>query len=157
MPLRFDQRLARLETRLRELTYWRARETLDIDGWRFEGEPIALGAPWPRREGVARLEASAAVPEGWPLEETRLTLNVGGESLLTLTYEGGETVSFGLDPNHEEFALAGAPVRDPRRERRAAALRPARARSAFAARRARPPRSRRLPILAVAEPRRRGG
>jgi alpha-mannosidase len=135
MPLRFDQRLERLQTRLRELEFWRARETLDIDGWRFDGKRIALGAPWPRREGVARLEASAAVPEGWPLEEARLALNVGGESLLTLTYENGETASFGLDPYHQEFPLVGRrfaicaqsvarlpfgePVRDPRLQRAA--------------------------------------
>jgi alpha-mannosidase len=135
MPLRFDQRLERLQTRLRELEFWRARETLDIDGWRFDGKRIALGAPWPRREGVARLEASAAVPEGWPLEEARLALNVGGESLLTLTYENGETTSFGLDPYHQEFPLVGRgfaicaqsvarlpfgePVRDPRLQRAA--------------------------------------
>ncbi len=135
MPLRFDQRLARLKTRLRELEFWRAKETRDIDGWRFQGERIALGALWPRREGVARLEASAAVPEGWPIEEARLALNVGGESLLTLTYESGETASFGLDPFHQEFPLAerrfairaeavarrpfGEPVRDPRLQRAA--------------------------------------
>ncbi|MGD1038310.1 MAG: hypothetical protein ABR878_14260 [Roseiarcus sp.] len=135
MPLRFDQRLERLHARLRELEFWRARETLDIHGWRFQGEPIALGAPWPRREGLARLEASAAVPEGWPLEEARLALNVGGESLLTLTYESGEAASFGLDPHHQEFPLGerrfairaesvarrpfGEPVRDPRLQRAA--------------------------------------
>ncbi len=135
MPLRFDQRLERLQARLRELTYWRARETLDIDGWRFDGERIALRAPWPRRDGLARFEASAAVPEGWPLEEARLALNVGGESLLTLTYESGRTASFGLDPYHEEFPLGerrfairaesvarlpfGEPVRDPRLQRAA--------------------------------------
>lgn len=135
MSLRFDQRLERLQTRLHELKFWRARETLDIRGWRFEGEPIALGGPWPRREGLARLEASAAIPEAWPLEEARLALNVGGESLLTLTYASGETASFGLDPYHEEFPLAGRrfairaesvarrpfgqPVRDPRLQRAA--------------------------------------
>ncbi len=135
MPLRFDQRLARLKTRLRELAFWRTRETLAIEGWRFEGEPIAPGAPWPSREGVALFEASAAVPAGWPLEETRLALNVGGESLLILTYESGRTASFGLDPNHEEFPLAerrfairaeavarkqfGQPVRDPHLQRAA--------------------------------------
>ena len=78
MPLRFDQRLARLKTRLRELAYWRVRQAIDVDGWRFDGAPIALQAPWPRSEGVARLEASAAVPEGWPLEEARRPYEIGG-------------------------------------------------------------------------------
>ena len=53
MPLRFDQRLERLRARIDELAYWRAREALDIHGWRFDGEPIGLHAPWPRREGAA--------------------------------------------------------------------------------------------------------
>jgi alpha-mannosidase len=135
MPLRFGQRLERLQARLRELEFWRLRETLDIDGWRFDGKRIALRAPWPRREGLARLEASAEVPEGWPLEEARLALNVGGESLLTLNYESGRTASFGLDPYHQEFPLGerrfairaecvarrpfGEPVRDPRLQRAA--------------------------------------
>ncbi|MGD0641242.1 MAG: glycoside hydrolase family 38 C-terminal domain-containing protein [Roseiarcus sp.] len=133
MPLRFDQRLARLKTRLRELAYWRARQTVDVDGWRFDGERIALGAPWPRSEGVARFEASAAIPESWPLEEARLALNLGGESLLSLGYESGQTAAFGLDPYHQEFPLAerrfailaesvarrpfGEPVRDPHLQR----------------------------------------
>ena len=139
MPLQFDQRLARLKTRLRELAYWRVRQAIDVDGWRFDGAPIALQAPWPRSEGVARLEASAAVPEGWPLEEARLALDLGGESLLTLTYESGQTASFGLDPYHQEFPLAERRFANSRRERRAAAVRPARARSASAARSARAP------------------
>ena len=42
MPLRFDQRLDRLKTRLHEAEFWRARETLEIDGWQFDGERIAL-------------------------------------------------------------------------------------------------------------------
>jgi alpha-mannosidase len=105
MPLRFDQRLQRLRARIDELAYWRARETLDIHGWRFDGEPIALHAPWPRRDGVARIEASAAVPEAWPLGEARLSLDVGGESLVALSYDGGEKAFFGLDPHHQEFPL----------------------------------------------------
>ncbi len=133
MPLRFDQRLARLQARLRELEFWRARETLAIDGWRFDGEPMALGAPWPRREGAARFAARAEIPGGWPLEEARLTLSLGGEGLVTLTYESGATAAFGLDPNHEEFALSerrfaivaecvarrpfGQPAPDPRLQR----------------------------------------
>jgi alpha-mannosidase len=106
MPLTPDQRLERLRTRTGELTHWRIREAIDIGQWSFEGEPIGLGAPWPRRADVVRFKADAEVPAHWPLSETRLTLNVGGESLLTLAYENGEAVRFGLDPNHEEFPLA---------------------------------------------------
>ncbi len=105
MLLTPEQRLVRLRVRIAELWHWRIRQTIEVDGWTFDGEPIAVGAPWPRRESVAHLAASAEVPSHWPLPESRLTLNVGGESLLTMTYEGGEAVSWGLDPNHEEFPL----------------------------------------------------
>ena len=107
MPLRIDQRLERLQERLRETAFWRTRESHEIDGWRCDGAPIAVGAPWPRRDGIVRFEAAAKVPGDWPLEETRLSLDLGGESLLTLRYEGGARIAFGLDVNHQEFPLAG--------------------------------------------------
>jgi alpha-mannosidase len=133
MSLTPDQRIDRLTNRIAELPSWRIRKSVDIDSWSFDGEPIALGERWPRREGLARLEARAEIPETWPLGETRLGLNVGGESLLTLTYESGGSESLGLDINHEEFiprarrfailteSVArlpfGQPVREPRLER----------------------------------------
>jgi alpha-mannosidase len=107
MPLRIDQRLERLQARLRETAFWRARQTREIEGWRCDGAPIAVGAPWPSRDGIVRFEAVASVPDDWPLEEARLSLDLGGESLLTLDYEGGDRVAFGLDVNHQEFPLAG--------------------------------------------------
>jgi alpha-mannosidase len=109
MRLSLEQRLNRLETRLAELDDWRARERINVNGWKFDGTPINLGEPWPHRRGMAHFTATAEAPSHWSIEETRLSLNVGGESLLTLTYEDGETVRFGLDPNHEEF-----PLRHPR-------------------------------------------
>ncbi|WP_413989572.1 alpha-mannosidase [Labrys okinawensis] len=109
MALTLSQRLNRLKVRLAELAFWRERERRPIDNWTFEGEPIARGAFWPRRDGVVHLAASAEVPEDWPLAETRLSLNVGGESLLSLTYADGEVVRFGLDPYHEEFPLRAGP------------------------------------------------
>ena len=107
MPLKTDQRIARLQTRLRETAFWRARETREIGDWRCDDEPIAVGAPWPSRDGVLRFAAEASVPDDWPLEETRLSLDLGGESLLRLEYESGARVAFGLDVNHQEFPLAG--------------------------------------------------
>ena len=107
MPLRIDQRLERLRARRRELAFWRISESRDVEGWRREGAPIALHAPWPRHDGAVAFAAQGAAPDEWPLEETRLALDLGGESLLTLAYEDGENVSFGLDVNHQEFPLAG--------------------------------------------------
>ena len=107
MPLTFDQRIDRLSRRTQEVALWRVRETLDIEAWLFDGESIALGAPWPRNDGVAHMTAHAVIPENWAIEESRLGLDVGGESLLTLTYSDGVEESFGLDPYHQEFPLLG--------------------------------------------------
>ena len=135
MSLSMPQRLDRLKARLEELLLWRVAESRAIDGWTFDGEPIALGALWPRIYGAFCLRAAAKAPEAWPLEETRLSLDVGGESLLTLEYPGGRAESFGLDPYHEEFPLLdravqivtesvarrpfGQPVREPKLARAA--------------------------------------
>jgi len=107
MSLTSAQRLDRLRVRAAELFWWRARETMPVSGWTFEGQPIAVGDAWPDHEGVVHLGAELSVPSHWPLEDVRLSLNVGGESLLSLTYPDGETIRFGLDPYHEEFVLKG--------------------------------------------------
>ena len=130
MSLNLAQRLDRLKARLPELAFWRERSALQIDNWQFNGSPIALNAPWPAAKAPVKFTASATVPADWPLEHTRLKLDVGGESLLTLTFGDGQTQSFGLDPYHQEFPLKhrtigietlsvprlpfGEPVRDPR-------------------------------------------
>jgi alpha-mannosidase len=108
--LSLSQRLARLKVRTAEIAHWRVREKVDIADWSFNGAPMALGDAWPRRDGVARLAATAVAPSDWPLAETRLAIDVGGESLLLLTYDSGETACFGLDPNHQEFPLKSAKV-----------------------------------------------
>jgi alpha-mannosidase len=110
MSLKIEQRIERLRTRLRETAYWRARATCDIEDWRCDGQPIAIGAPWPRRDGVVRFAADARVRDDWPLDETRLSLDLGGESLLTLDHDDGARATFGLDVNHQEFPLAGRRV-----------------------------------------------
>ncbi len=130
MSLTLQQRLDRINVRVEELEFWRERETVPVEGWQFDGKPIALGGFWPERDGVRKLAAHAVVPDHWPLDETLLMLNVGGESLIALTPESGETERFGLDPFHEEFPVParsfaididavarkpfGEPVREPR-------------------------------------------
>ena len=109
MALTNEQRLDRLNVRLAELQYWTTRESQPVDGWTLDGTPIGVGDAWPDRTGVHRFAAEAEVPEHWPLEEARLGLDLGGESLVTLTYPDGTAVSFGVDPNHRAF-----PVRDRR-------------------------------------------
>ncbi|MFZ0215462.1 MAG: alpha-mannosidase, partial [Candidatus Dormiibacterota bacterium] len=89
------------------------------------------------RIGVKHLRHDAVqVPADWPLEQVRLHLSLGGEGLVEVVYDEGESEGFGLDPNHRryplharEFAIDaevvgrlpfGQPVRDPHLE--AAAL-----------------------------------
>ncbi len=111
MALSIAQRLARLRHRTAELDHWRERETIVLDGWRFDGTPIAIDAFWPRRDGVVRMEATALVPEHWPLQETRLVLDLGGEGLVTMIAAEGTPCRFGLDPNHREFPVSNARFR----------------------------------------------
>ena len=92
-----EQRIDRLHARLAELALWLDRARQDLGGWRFEGVPIEVGASWPRRDGVVRLELGASrVPASWPLEETCLELAPGGEGLLRVGY-GDRSKAFGLD------------------------------------------------------------
>ncbi|MBB3393594.1 glycoside hydrolase family 38 C-terminal domain-containing protein [Rhizobium sp. BK060] len=135
MTLTLLQRLERIRARSAELEYWRSRETVQIDGWTFGGEPIAIGAPWPRSDGTVHFAATAKLPGHWPLEDARLWLDLGGESLITITDEAGNEKRLGLDPYHREFLLPsrnvqiasetvarlpfGEPVRGPKLERAA--------------------------------------
>ncbi len=101
-----QQRIGRLQRRLDELDLWTVRAALPLDGWTFDGSPLAANAPWPAREGVVALALDGIeVPEGWPLEQTRLDVDLGGEGLLRIVYDGGEAEAFGLDPNHQRFPL----------------------------------------------------
>src|SRR5438105_7993496 len=103
-----QQRIERLRNRLAELALWLDRAWLDLAGWRFEGAPIEVGAPWPRRDGLVHLELdSARVPESWPLSETSLEVAPGGEGLLRVQYASGAQ-QFGLDPWHQRFPLGEA-------------------------------------------------
>jgi alpha-mannosidase len=105
MAISTQQRLDRLKVRVDELKYWRARESVGVVGWTIDGTPIAIGGAWPDRKGAHRFAATAEVPEHWPLEETRLVLDLGGESLVTLNYPNRDSVSFGVDPYHREFPV----------------------------------------------------
>lgn len=105
MALTLSQRLDLLTVRADELTYWRVRRSVPVQGWTVDGMPIALGAAWPSSEGTLAFAVSAEVPKDWPLSDVRLRLDLGGESLITITDAAGQQRSFGLDPNHREFVL----------------------------------------------------
>lgn len=100
------QALARARRRRDEIAAWRVRAQTAIGGWSFDGQPLAVGDPWPARDGVRLFRAERfEVPAAWPLAETRLALDVGGESLLAIVYDDGRRAPFGLDLNHTEFPL----------------------------------------------------
>src|SRR5258706_3841227 len=104
--LSIEKRLTRLRRRRDEIAAWRNRHVVPIDGWTFDGERIARGQAWPIVPGVHRFECSPFdVPKDWPLDEVRLALDVGGESLLRIFYAGGRETTLGLDVNHTEFHL----------------------------------------------------
>ena len=126
-----SQLLVRARRRRDEIGAWRVRERAPVGGWTFGGAPIRVGEAWPDRGGVRHLAAERfEVPAEWPLEETRLALDVGGESLLVIVDDDGARTPLGLDLNHTEFLLDqraarleieavakgpfGAPIRDPR-------------------------------------------
>ncbi|MGH2441568.1 MAG: alpha-mannosidase [Chloroflexota bacterium] len=110
MPSTVDQRLVRLRSRIDEMRSWVDRASLILEGWRCNGLPIEVGDHWPQLDGVTLFERSdVGIPGAWPLEETRLELDLGGEALVRLLYRDGSEEGFGSDPQHRRF-----PVRDRR-------------------------------------------
>jgi len=105
MALTTTQRLDRLKARTLELSFWRDRESMEVGGWTVDGKPIVPGALWPDRHGTHQFAARTEAPAHWPLDEIRLQLDLGGESLVTLLWSGGAT-TFGLDPFHQEFPVS---------------------------------------------------
>ncbi|MBV9330053.1 MAG: alpha-mannosidase, partial [Alphaproteobacteria bacterium] len=104
--LSFRQRLSRLRRRCDEIAAWQIRERIGIAGWSFDGKPIEAGERWPKALGVHLFECrSFSVPQDWSLADTRLLLDVGGESLLTIEYSSAASTTVGLDQNHNRFRL----------------------------------------------------
>lgn len=101
-------RLAWLRVRVQELDFWQKRDFLQLDGWLIDGHPITHGEEWPSRSGVHLVSrGSCEIPTEWPLEDSYLELDVGGEGLVTLQFMGGTSESFGLDEHHRRFPLRG--------------------------------------------------
>jgi alpha-mannosidase len=102
LPL--EMRLRRMTKRLDEMRQWTARETVVLDGWTLEGEPMAKGARWQDNGApLAFAHGPVTVPAHWPLDEVRLHLWLGGEGLVRLI--GARTKAFGLNPPHMDFRV----------------------------------------------------
>ena len=66
------------------------------------------GEPWPSLEGIfAFAHPEVEVPRDWPVEHTRLRLDLGGEGLLAVKGANGAETKYGLDPYHTSFPLPG--------------------------------------------------
>lgn len=107
MGLTLAQRLDRVRVRLDELYWWREREAVPVTGWTLDGGSIEIGGFWPKTLGAVNFAAQGRAPEHYPLPETRLILDLGGEALVSLSFEGGETLRYGVDPYHQEFPIKG--------------------------------------------------
>jgi len=104
--LSLPHRINRLRRRRDEIAAWRIRASVPIEGWTFDGTPVAVGDAWPTVPGVHRFACKPfEVPKDWPLEDTQLSLDVGGESLLKIRYASGRETTLGLDVNHNRFPL----------------------------------------------------
>lgn len=131
MTATIEQRLARLTVRLQEIRLWRDVSSQDLNDWRCDGQPLAVGESWPTSEGVVRFEhPTVTLPDAWSLENARIELDLGGEGLVWVGDPEKADEPFGLDPYHHSFPLRarafslsaevvarmpfGVPVRDPR-------------------------------------------
>lgn len=102
-----EQALQRLTHRLVELSAWRNRTFMLLDGGRFQaaGEqqwtPIKEGDPWPSRAFPVRMEFSASVPKGWSGLPVAVRLAVQGEARLS----ANRKLLGGLNPYHKEYPV----------------------------------------------------
>ena len=104
--LSVDQRLKRLRAWISEYELWTVRAAVPLAGWTLDGVPHAVGTPWPSLKGMVKFaHPEIAIPGDWPLEETRLELDLGGEGLVTVEGPDGSTHQYGLDPNHTRFPV----------------------------------------------------
>lgn len=101
-----EQTLRRLEHRLVELSAWRNRFSLPLEG-RFQAAgsrtwtPVKEGDGWPSRNFPVQVEFSARVPEDWAGLPVAVRLWLGGEAKLIAN---GKLVG-GLNPYHKEYPL----------------------------------------------------
>ena len=84
---------------------WRVRSRCPLGPLYADGVEIAVGAPWPATSPTRFDGGEFEVPEGWPLDEVRLELFLGGEALVTLESPDGHRHPLGHDRHHRSHAL----------------------------------------------------
>ncbi|GEM85667.1 alpha-mannosidase [Meiothermus granaticius] len=101
-----EQTLRRLEHRLIELSAWRNRFGLPLEG-RFQaagskpGVLVREGDPWPGRSLPVQIKFRAQVPKAWAGLPVSVRLWLGGEAKLSAN---GKLIG-GLNPYHKEYPL----------------------------------------------------
>jgi len=108
------QRIQLLDRWISELTCWIWRETKPIEAWRVSSaeaglveRPIALGEAWPTLRGVVSFSAGEIeAPASWPIEQTRLVLDFGGEARVFIDY-GDRVRTAASDPFHRSLYVEG--------------------------------------------------
>lgn len=102
-----QQRLTRLRVLIDELSCWRVRSSQELASWSSDGEPLSAGERWPgRRRAATMTHPDVTVPAGWPLDRTRLRLDLGDEALVEVRYPDGPA-PFAVDLNHRELPVRG--------------------------------------------------
>jgi hypothetical protein len=107
VPMNLAQRVDRLKVRIQELACCRERDHRETGGCRIEGSPIKFGEFLPHLNAAVHFSELAQVSDLCPIAEARLSLDLRGESLLSLIYPNGDTQRFGRNPYHAGFPLNG--------------------------------------------------
>jgi alpha-mannosidase len=108
------QRIVHIDRWISELACWLWRETKPIETWRVSSSeadiadrPIGLGDAWPTLKGVVWFSAGEIeAPADWPIEQTRLVLDFGGEARVFIDY-GDRLRTLASDPFHGSLYVEG--------------------------------------------------
>ncbi|WP_424952518.1 alpha-mannosidase [Deinococcus sp.] len=114
---RLERRLRALEAQIGNLGAWRDARWVVIQGWHFSAPggiqaTLQEGDRWPvsgpaLTDRPVRLRAELTVPADFALQPLTLTLEVGGEALLTAHLDGVQVYCGGVNPYHRVFPLHG--------------------------------------------------
>ena len=134
--LNLEHRVRRLRKRVGELEWWVARRTLPLDRWTINGKRARARAAMAESRGNIRFRPSARsrFPSDWPVEHTRLRLDLGGEGLLAVKGADGVGDEVRSRSVSHELSASRPPLLDRRRLRCASAVRCAEPRGASGAR-----------------------
>lgn len=108
------QRIDHVKRWITELECWSYQARISLAAWRVSAPEagiaearLSVGDSWPTREGLLEFEyGEVSVPADWPLERTRVVLDMGGESRVFMDY-GDRIRTCGGNPYHRAFFPEG--------------------------------------------------